>query len=193
MINNKNKTKKFTYNKEKTSLAENRTWTICTESRFLDHCATLPRITLTGKIIIFKVLFPWNSAGTFTVLTFRVIVKEFLLKIWLQIPRKQWWQKWKLLISYVGNLRRHFVWLSFVQRPRKKNARASHEMTQFMLKIAHLAISMEPTPLLERVLVVVPRLWVLTKKQVKTHEEKRTALGYGDFRTRPASQLRWGV
>ena len=97
---------KYIYNKEKTNLAENRTWTICTESRFLDHCATLPRITLTGKIIIFKVLFPSNSASTFTVLTLRVIVKEVLP----QIPRKQWWQKWKLLTSYEGNLLRHFVW-----------------------------------------------------------------------------------
>ena len=85
MIKNKNKTKKYIYNKEKTSLAENRTWTICTESRFLDHGATLPRITLIGKIIIFKVLFPSNSASTFKVLTFRVIVKEVLP----QIPRKQ--------------------------------------------------------------------------------------------------------
>ena len=56
MIKNKNKTKKYIYNKEKTSLAENRTWTIYTENRFLDHCATLPRITLTAKIIIFNVV-----------------------------------------------------------------------------------------------------------------------------------------
>ena len=41
-----------------------RTWTICTEGRLLDHCATLPSRTLRGKIIIFlKSIFPWNSAG----------------------------------------------------------------------------------------------------------------------------------
>ena len=89
MIKNKNKAKKYIFNIEITSLAENRTWTICTESRFLDHCATLPRITITGKIIIFKVLYPSNCASTFTVLTFSVIVKEVLLKVLLQIPRKQ--------------------------------------------------------------------------------------------------------
>ena len=137
MIKNKNKTKQYIYNKEKKSLEENRTWAICTENRFLDHCATLPRITLTGKIIIFKVLFPSNCASTFTVLTFRVIVKEVLLKIWLQIPRKQWWEEWKLLISHEDNCWRHFVWLSFAQRARKKNARVSHEMSQFVIKIAH--------------------------------------------------------
>ena len=32
-----------------------------------------------------------------------------------------------------------------------KNARVSHKMAQFVLKIVHLAISMEPTPLLENV------------------------------------------
>ena len=35
--------------------------------------------------------------------------------------------------------------------PSQKNARASHEIAQFVLKIAHFAISMEPTPLLEKV------------------------------------------
>ena len=34
-------------------------------------------------------------------------------------------------------------------RPRKKSARVSHEMLLFVLKIAHMAISMESTPLLE--------------------------------------------
>ena len=57
MIKNKNKTKQYIYNKEKKSLAENRTWTICTESRFLDHCATLPRIKLTGKLLYLKYYF----------------------------------------------------------------------------------------------------------------------------------------
>ena len=40
------------------SLAESRTWTVFTEGRLLDHCAMKPRRTLSGKIIIFKVLFP---------------------------------------------------------------------------------------------------------------------------------------
>ena len=47
--------------KRKHSLAESRTWTICTEGRL--HCTTLLRIMLARKIIIFKALFPWNSAG----------------------------------------------------------------------------------------------------------------------------------
>ena len=37
----------------------------------------------------------------------------------------------------------------------KKFARLSYEMAQFVLKIAHLAISIEPTLLLEKVLVAV--------------------------------------
>ena len=74
------------------------------------------------------------SRITFTVLTFRVIVKEVLPKVLLQIQGKQWWQKLNLFISY---------------------ARVSHEMAQFVLKIAHLGILMEPTPLLEKVLVAV--------------------------------------
>ena len=50
-------------NTGKNSLAESRTWTICTEGRLLDHVATLPRKALSGKIIILKVFFPWNSNG----------------------------------------------------------------------------------------------------------------------------------
>ena len=50
------------------------------------------------------------------------------------------------LIPFRGNFRRHFVCLSFAQRPCKKRwARMIHEMAQYVLKIAHLAISMEPT------------------------------------------------
>ena len=60
-------------------------------------------------------------------LTFRVIVKEVLLKALLQIQGRQWWQKWNLFNSYTGNFRRHFDCLSFARRPRKKkNARACH-------------------------------------------------------------------
>ena len=47
--------------------------------------------------------------------------------------------------------------------PTRKCARASHEMAQFMLKIAHLAILMEPTRLLEKVSSygLLPRIWLL--------------------------------
>ena len=42
-------------------------------------------------------------------------------------------------------------------------ARVSHEMAQFMLKIAHLVILMEPTRLLEKVSSygLLPRIWLL--------------------------------
>ena len=43
------------------------------------------------------------SRITFKVLTFRVIVKEVLLKILPQIQRRQCWQKWTLFISYRDN------------------------------------------------------------------------------------------
>jgi len=57
----------------------------------------------------------------------------------------------------------HFVCSSFARRPRKKYARVSHGLTQVVPKIAHLAISMEPTPLLEKVCScgLLPRLWLL--------------------------------
>ena len=88
---------------------------------------------------------------TFTVLTFRVIVKKVLLKVLPQVRR--------------GNDDRNGIYLSPTEAmsddtfclfilcavPSQKNARASHEMAQFVLKIAHFAISMEPTPLLEKV------------------------------------------
>ena len=65
-----------------------------------------------------------------------------------------------LFNSYTGNFRRHFDCLSFARRPRKKKcARVSHEMTQFVLKIALLAISMQPTPFPSYGLL--PRLWLL--------------------------------
>ena len=87
----------------------------------------------------------------FTVLTFRVIVKKVLLKVLPQVRR--------------GNDDRNGMYLSPTEAmsddtfcvfilcavPSQKNARASHEMAQFVLKIAHFAISMEPTPLLEKV------------------------------------------
>ena len=55
---NKNKTKNKIIQQRKSSLDKRRTWTIFTEGRLLDHCATKPRTTLSGKIITFKVLFP---------------------------------------------------------------------------------------------------------------------------------------
>ena len=70
-----------------------------------------------------------------------------------------------LFISYEGIVRRrHFVCLSFLRSTlAKKCAFVSSEMAQFVLKIAHLAISMEPTPLLEKVSSygLLPRLWLL--------------------------------
>ena len=62
-------------------------------------------------------------------LTFRVIVKEVLLKALLQIQRRQWWQKWNLFNSYTGNFRRHFDCLSFARRPRKKKMRVTRDDT----------------------------------------------------------------
>ena len=44
-----------------------------------------------------------------------------------------------------------FFLFTFAWRPRKKCARVSHGMAQLVLKVAHLAISMEPTLLLEKV------------------------------------------
>ena len=52
----KNKNKKY-IQQRKNSLAKDLTYSICTEGRrFLDHCATLTRIKLSGKLL-FKVLF----------------------------------------------------------------------------------------------------------------------------------------
>ena len=72
----------------------------------------------------------------FTVLIFRIIVKEVILKVLPQIQRREWRQKLNLFISYEGDFCRHFVRFSFARRPRKKCTRASHEMAQFVLKIA---------------------------------------------------------
>ena len=58
MIKNKTTTKqnkkkkKIIQRKIKQLRAESPTYTICTEGRLRDHCATLPRITLSRKIII---------------------------------------------------------------------------------------------------------------------------------------------
>ena len=93
------------------------------------------------------------SRITFTVVKLSVY-KEVRLKVLPQIQsRRQWWQKWNLSISYGGNFWRHFVSSSFARRPRKKCARVSHEMaqSQLVLKIAHLANSMNSTPLLENI------------------------------------------
>ena len=53
---------------------------------------------------------------TFTVLIFRVNVKEVILKVLPQIQRREWWQKLNLFISYGGNFWRCFVCLSFAPR-----------------------------------------------------------------------------
>ena len=50
--------------------------------------------------------------------------------------------------------------------PSQKNARASHEMAQFVLKIALFAISMEPTPLLEKVPTVTVRTLIMAPGNV---------------------------
>ena len=56
-----------------------------------------------------------------------------------------------------------FVSLSFALIYSKKCARVSREMAQFVLKIPHLSISIEPTPLLEKVCSygLLPRSWLL--------------------------------
>ena len=67
------------------------------------------------------------SRITFKVLTFRVIVKEALLKILLPIQRRQCWQKWTLFISYRDNFRpTPFCALE------EKYPCVSHEMAQFV-------------------------------------------------------------
>ena len=52
-----------------------------------------------------------------------------------------------------------------------KNARVSHKMARFVLKIAHLAFSMEPTQLLRKVSSygLLPRLWLLKPQKKKKH------------------------
>ena len=50
----------YTTKKKKTvklRVGSGQTWNICTEGRLLDHCATLPRISLSGKII-YLIYFP---------------------------------------------------------------------------------------------------------------------------------------
>ena len=99
----------------------------------------------------------------FTVLIiFRVIVKVVILKVLPQIQRREWWQKLNSFTSSAGIFWRHFVCLSFGRRPRKKCTRVSHEV---VLKIARLAISMEPTPLLEKVssYSLLTLLWLLVR------------------------------
>ena len=83
----------------------------------------------------------------FTVLIFRVIVKEVILMVLPQIQRREWWQK----LNYGGNFLTPFCLFILFAAPSQKCARVSHEIVQFVLKIAHLTISMEPTPLLEKV------------------------------------------
>ena len=122
----------------------------------LDLSKTLSLATLTT---VNNMIMPITI--TFTVLIFRVIAKRLSSRSCLKFrggndDRNQ--------ITEVIFLR-HFVCLFFARRPRKKCLRVSHEMVQFVLKIAHLAISMEPTPLLEKVSShgLLPRLWLLAK------------------------------
>ena len=74
--------------------------------------------------------------------------------------------RFPLKVRVIGSrlyCRRHFVCSYFARRPREKYARLSHGLTQVVAKKAHLAISMEPTPLLEKVSScgLLPRLWLL--------------------------------
>ena len=101
------------------------------------------------------------SRITFTVLVSSVIVKKVLFRSCHKFRE--------------GNDNRNGIYSSptkvisdailfvYLWRPRKKCARVSHGMAQFVLKVAHLAISMEPTPLLEKVSTygLLPRLWLL--------------------------------
>ena len=77
---------------------------------------------------------------TSTVLIFRVIVKEVILKGLSQIQKREWWKKLNLFICYGGNFWRQFVCFSFERNPRKKCACVSHEMTQFVLKKEHICL-----------------------------------------------------
>ena len=80
------------------------------------------------------------SRITFKVLTFRVIVKEALLKILLPIQRRQCWQKWTLFMSYRDNFRpTPFCALE------KKYPRVSHETKPITWKGIQLQ---PPTPIL---------------------------------------------
>ena len=57
-------------------------------------------------------------------------------------------------MEYIHLLRRQFptpLWVFILYAAPSQKMRVSHEMTQFVLKIAHLAILMEPIPLLEKV------------------------------------------
>ena len=73
---------------------------------------------------------------TFTALILRVIVNKVSLKVLPQIRRKEWWQKLNLFTPYNDNFWRYFVCSSFAGRPRNNCAGVSHEMAQFVLKIA---------------------------------------------------------
>ena len=90
------------------------------------------------------------SRITFRVLTFRVIVEaRSSSRSCLKFRGGNDDINWILLRKY--NFRGHFVCLSFARWPRKNCPCVSHEMGQFVRKIAHLTISMEPTPLIEKV------------------------------------------
>ena len=101
----------------------------------------------------------------------KLLPKMFSSRSCLKFRGVQWWQKWNLFNSYGGNFRRHFGCLSFARRPHKKCA-------QFVLKLAHLAISMAPIPLLEKVSSygLLPLLWLLASQNflaVETFNEMK--------------------
>ena len=102
------------------------------------------------------------SRITFTVLVSSVIVKKVLFRSATNSEKAMITET-----EFIHLLRRWFptpfCLFTFSWRPRKKCARVSHGMAQFVLKVAHLAISMEPTPLLEKVSTygLLPRLWLL--------------------------------
>ena len=57
-------------------------------------------------------------------------------------------------MEYIHLIRRQFptpLWLFILNAAPSQKMRLSHEMAQFVLKIAHLAILMEAIPLLEKV------------------------------------------
>ena len=110
------------------------------------------------------------SRITSKVLTFRVIVKEALLKILLPIQRRQCWQKWTLFISYRDNFRP----TPFCALEKKIPARVTRNGT---ICLANLTISVEdtkPNPLLEKVSTysLPPRFWFLVRMNITIEFKK---------------------
>ena len=86
---------------------------------------------------------------TSIVLTYIVIFKELLLKGLPNNRKGQWWQKGiyscPLKVSFDGSL--CILCMAFLQK--LYFARVSHDLIQFVLKMADLSILMEPTLLPE--------------------------------------------